>query len=286
EVKRQTATQSSALAQIGSKDVIITQQSEALEKLQRAVLEAKAEIQRLQADRESEILALNHNYETTLHKVQELQSQPPSTSPPVSKRPARPRSTLGSGQLVCHYLDEDAQEQGLSETPAAPQSAPASTAQVLPSQSGSGQSTSASTTARVPPTVAPPALGNDDLRRIVEELYQHINAGSQPTSTSTPKRDRRKVQGLHQEVETDVQRIKNLVSIFVPYDCLQPTSSLLRDMLGICHDHAQPLPRPSRNSNPSPATPKLIAVPQLNSGCYINPRPRTSSNRLPATSLV
>ncbi|KIM61087.1 hypothetical protein SCLCIDRAFT_26068 [Scleroderma citrinum Foug A] len=163
EVKRQTATQSSALAQIGSKDVIITQQSEALEKLQRAVLEAKAEIQRLQADRESEILALNHNYETTLHKVQELQSQPPSTSPPVLKRPARPRSTLGSGQLVCHYLDEDTQEQGLSETPAAPQSAPASTAQVLPSQSGSGQSTSASTTARVPPTVAPPALGDDDL---------------------------------------------------------------------------------------------------------------------------
>ena len=48
EVKRQTATQSSALAQIGSKDVIITQQSEALKKLQRAVLEAKVEIQRLQ----------------------------------------------------------------------------------------------------------------------------------------------------------------------------------------------------------------------------------------------
>ena len=138
--------------------------------------------------------------------------------------------------LVTHSFtaQEDAQEQGLSETPAAPQSAPASTAQVLQSQSGSGQSTSASTTARVPPTVAPPALGDDDLRRIVEELYQRMNAGSRPTSTSTPKRDRQKVQGLHQEVETDAQRIKNLVSIFVPYDCLRPTSGLLRDMLGIC----------------------------------------------------
>ena len=48
EVKRQTATQSSALAQIGSKDAIIAQQSEALEKLQRAVLEAKTEIQQLE----------------------------------------------------------------------------------------------------------------------------------------------------------------------------------------------------------------------------------------------
>ncbi|KIM64068.1 hypothetical protein SCLCIDRAFT_23703 [Scleroderma citrinum Foug A] len=45
EVKRQTATQSSALAQIGSKDAIIMQQLETLEKLQRAVLEAKMEIQ-------------------------------------------------------------------------------------------------------------------------------------------------------------------------------------------------------------------------------------------------
>ena len=45
EVKQQTATQSSALAQIGSKDAIIAQQSEALEKLQRAVLEAKTELQ-------------------------------------------------------------------------------------------------------------------------------------------------------------------------------------------------------------------------------------------------
>ena len=45
EVNRQTATQSLALAQIGSKDAIIVQQSEALEKLQRAVLEAKTEIQ-------------------------------------------------------------------------------------------------------------------------------------------------------------------------------------------------------------------------------------------------
>ena len=44
-----------------------------------------------------------------------------------------------------------------------------------------------------------------------------------------------------------------------------------------CHDCAQPLPRPSRNSDPSLATPKLVAVPQLNSGCYINPQPRTSS---------
>ena len=42
-----------------------------------------------------------------------------------------------------------------------------------------------------------------------------------------------------------------------------------------CHDHAQPLPRPNHNSDPSPATPKLIAIPQLNSGHYINLWPRT-----------
>ena len=53
-----------------------------------------------------------------------------------------------------------------------------------------------------------------------------------------------------------------------------------------CHDHAQPLPRPSHNSNPSPATPKLIAVPQLNSGHYVNLWPRTSPYHLPATCLV
>ena len=41
EVKRQTA-------QIGSKDAIIAQQSEAVEKLQRAVQEANKEIERLQ----------------------------------------------------------------------------------------------------------------------------------------------------------------------------------------------------------------------------------------------
>ena len=49
------------------------------------------------------------------------------------------------------------------------------------------------------------------------------------------------------------------------------------DERGGCHDCAQPLPRPSRNSDPSPATPKLIAIPQLNSRRYINPQPRTSS---------
>ncbi|KIM60370.1 hypothetical protein SCLCIDRAFT_26704 [Scleroderma citrinum Foug A] len=43
-----------------------------------------------------------------------------------------------------------------------------------------------------------------------------------------------------------------------------------------CHDRAQPPPRPSHNSDPSPATPKLIAVPQLNPGHYVNLRPRTS----------
>jgi len=48
EVKQQTATQSSALAQIGSKDAIIAQQTETLETLQRAVLEAKTEIRRLE----------------------------------------------------------------------------------------------------------------------------------------------------------------------------------------------------------------------------------------------
>ena len=41
EVKRQTA-------QIGSKDAIIVQQSDAVEKLQRAVQEANKEIERLQ----------------------------------------------------------------------------------------------------------------------------------------------------------------------------------------------------------------------------------------------
>ncbi|KAI6022120.1 hypothetical protein EDC04DRAFT_2900940 [Pisolithus marmoratus] len=79
EVKWQTAAQNSVLAQVESKDAVIAQQSEALQKLQRdlnevwnqVVLEAKAEIQQLQVDRESELLALNQKYETTLHKLQE-----------------------------------------------------------------------------------------------------------------------------------------------------------------------------------------------------------------------
>ncbi|KAI6039265.1 hypothetical protein EDC04DRAFT_2895511 [Pisolithus marmoratus] len=79
EVKRQTAAQNLVLAQVGSKDAVIAQQSEALQKLQRdlnkvwnqVVLETKAEIQQLQVDRESELLALNQKYETTLHKLQE-----------------------------------------------------------------------------------------------------------------------------------------------------------------------------------------------------------------------
>ena len=54
----------------------------------------------------------------------------------------------------------------------------------------------------------------------------------------------------------------------------------------MCHDRAQPLPRPSHNSDPSPATPKLIAAPQLNSGHYVNLLPRTSLYRLLAICPV
>ena len=81
------------------------------------------------------------------------------------------------------------QEQDLSETPApvqSGQSAPVSTVQVLPSQSGSEQSTSAPRTARVPSAAAPLTLSDEDLQRIVEELHQRMNTGSQ--LTSTPKR--------------------------------------------------------------------------------------------------
>ena len=105
----------------------------------------------------------------------------------------------------------------MSETPAQPpsgQSAPVSTAQVLPLESGSGQSTSASTTAQMPPAV-PPTLSNEALRRIVDELNLRMNAGSRPTSTLTLKRGRKKAQDLHQEVETDAQRRNNLVSMFI-----------------------------------------------------------------------
>ncbi|KIM61377.1 hypothetical protein SCLCIDRAFT_25864 [Scleroderma citrinum Foug A] len=45
----------------------------------------------------------------------------------------------------------------------------------------------------------------------------------------------------------------------------------------------QPPPRPSRNSDPSLATPKLIAAPQLNPRHYVNLWPRTSLCHLPAT---
>ncbi|KAI6094577.1 hypothetical protein F5141DRAFT_1069377 [Pisolithus sp. B1] len=82
EVKQQTAAQSSVLAQARLKDATIVQQSQALQKLQRdlgevrdhVLLEAKAEIQRLQVDRESEILALNDKYEMTLRQLQESPS--------------------------------------------------------------------------------------------------------------------------------------------------------------------------------------------------------------------
>ncbi|KAI6041004.1 hypothetical protein EDC04DRAFT_2602046 [Pisolithus marmoratus] len=89
KVKQQTAAQNSVLAQVGSKDAVIAQQSEALQKLQRdlnevqnqVVLEAKAEIQWLQVDRESKLLVLNQKYETTFHKLQEDQgwSELPAT---------------------------------------------------------------------------------------------------------------------------------------------------------------------------------------------------------------
>ena len=56
--------------------------------------------------------------------------------------------------------------------------------------------------------------------------------------------------------------------------------------VGGCHDHAQPLPRPSQYSDPSLATPKLIAVPQLNPGHYVNLWPSTFSYRLLAMCPV
>ncbi|KAI6133432.1 hypothetical protein EDD16DRAFT_1699541 [Pisolithus croceorrhizus] len=134
EVKQQTAAQSSALAQVGLKDAVIVQQSDTLQRLQRdldevrnhAVVEAKAEIQRLQVDRESEILALNQKYEMTLHKLEELQSRPPTVSdPPLRERhTTRPRSTLGGRKLICHYLNEE-EDQERSEMPAPKPPAPA-----------------------------------------------------------------------------------------------------------------------------------------------------------------
>ncbi|KAI6095030.1 hypothetical protein F5141DRAFT_1222634 [Pisolithus sp. B1] len=127
EVKQQTAAQSLVLAQARLKDATIVQQSQALQKLQRdlgevqdhVLLEAKAEIQRLQVDRESEILALNNKYEMTLHQLQELQSRPPRVSdpPPSAKYTPHPRSTLGSGKLICHSVDEEWDQEQL-EAPA------------------------------------------------------------------------------------------------------------------------------------------------------------------------
>ncbi|KAI5996764.1 hypothetical protein EDC04DRAFT_2909832 [Pisolithus marmoratus] len=97
EVKRQTAAQNSVLAQVGSKDAVIVQQSEALQKLQRdlnkvqnqVVLETKAEIQQLQVDRESKLLALNQKYETTLHKLQEVISKVSDAPRASTLTPAR-----------------------------------------------------------------------------------------------------------------------------------------------------------------------------------------------------
>ncbi|KAI6116947.1 hypothetical protein EDD17DRAFT_1756873 [Pisolithus thermaeus] len=96
EVKQQTAAQSSALAQVGLKDAIIVQQSDALQRLQRdldevqnhAVVEAKAEIQQLQVDRESEILALNQKYEMTLHKLEEEEEDQERSEMPAPEPPA------------------------------------------------------------------------------------------------------------------------------------------------------------------------------------------------------
>ena len=63
-------------------------------------------------------------------------------------------------------------------------------------------------------------------------------------------------------------------------EVLGPSHDYPADM--ICHDHAQPLPRPSQYSDPSPATPKLIAAPQLNSGRYAHSRSWTSPYLLPS----
>ena len=62
---------------------------------------------------------------------------------------------------------------------------------------------------------------------------------------------------------------------FCIVNCFSAFRCFLMHLQPFCHDCAQPLPRSSQYSDPSPATPKLIAVPQLNSGHYISLQPRT-----------
>ncbi|KAI6097969.1 hypothetical protein EDD16DRAFT_1718879 [Pisolithus croceorrhizus] len=191
EVKLQTAAQSSVLAQARLKDTTIVQQSQVLQKLQRdlgevqdhVLLEAKAEIQQLQVDRESEILALNDKYEMTLHQLQELQSRPPRVSdpPPSAKYTPRPRSTLGSGKLICHYIDEE-RDQEQSEAPVSVSLNPS----------------------------------NHTLREMNTDppLTSSTPSASTPSASSTPsRRGRRKNQESHKEIETEKQRIQNLAHI-------------------------------------------------------------------------
>ncbi|KAI6132496.1 hypothetical protein EDD16DRAFT_1699642 [Pisolithus croceorrhizus] len=197
EVKQQTAAQSSVLAQARLKDATIVQQSQALQKLQRdlgevrdhVLLEAKAEIQRLQVDRESEILALNDKYEMTLRQLQELQSRPPRVSdpPPSAKYTPRPRSTLGSGKLICHYVDEERDQE----------------------QSGSSQQS-----VSLNPSNHTLREMNTDPPLTSSTPSASTPSASMPSASSTPsRRGRRKNQESRKEIETEKQRIQNLAHV-------------------------------------------------------------------------
>ncbi|KAI6102072.1 hypothetical protein F5141DRAFT_1217624 [Pisolithus sp. B1] len=181
------------------KDATIVQQSQALQKLQRdlgevrdhVLLEAKAEIQWLQVDRESEILALNDKYEMTLRQLQELQSRPPRVSdpPPSAKYTPRPRSTLGSGKLICHYVDSPsvAQEERDQEQSEAPASVSLNPSNHTLREMNTDPPLTSSTQRLLPQRLLPP-------QRLLGEVA-------------------RKNQESRKEIETEKQRIQNLAHV-------------------------------------------------------------------------
>lgn len=116
--------------------------------------------------------------------------------PPMVKRAARPRSTLGSGNLTCHYLDV-----------------------ISSSMSSCHLLMSAAQEPQVQGQSETPTPGSSNLRDDAPHGMHGMNADPpRPPRTSTLMPSRRGRSKVQKEVETDEQRIRNLVSTHLSFD--------------------------------------------------------------------
>ena len=93
-------------------------------------------------------------------------------------------------------------------------------------------------------------VNRDDIRTVVDSLGYGTMLQSNPRELAIASSDQA-IDYWHPRTKQELQKAGMIVAC--------STSSYTKK--ANCHDHAQPLPRPSQYSNPSPATPKLIAAP-------------------------